>query len=499
MENILVRGKKNISKVFILALIFIGLISAFSMVNAADEKKGDFKVEYSDGKDILNTTSGTITIREGEEIVIRLPETEWGYVKAFDIVESDEEVDGTDIIDWSSEGESKGSFSKKLRIIIKAKEVSKKSTCSVEIKYIPKGISSTQTAKYKIVVDKNVTSFEITKNPQKVCYTIGEEVNLAGMKMKVKYLYSEKEDEFISNEKGEKLGLTYSPKKIAADTKTITVTYKGKSDTFNITVKENKPVTPQQPTQSEGSNQKPSNSSNNQPETKVYTNKLTVGDKLKLKSGSGWKKYKSKSINSAYKTMTGGTTFTIEAIDGNWLTIKGESTYKYLYYGPEASSYFSRVTTTSNSSNSSNSSSTANTTNTTAPQYSNGTAVKKGDSIKMTKGNSWNVYSDSSCKTIKTYIQASKGLTYKVESISGNILKISQAGKEVGYIKWYNSNTGARSYFSNVGTSASVETGTKVETQQGTSTEVISQTMNLLVNLIETIFKSILEGITTAK
>ncbi len=476
MENIFVKSKKNISKIFILALIFIGVIGALTMVNAANEETINLVVGQS------------ITKNPGIQ-------TKWGGYESIKY-----EIGKSETVEVTQTGaEVVGFYGERMELKFTAKKAGE---CKIKVTYAPNFWDELKEKTYIIKVEANgVKSIKVIGAPSNNIYNAGDKINLTGIKVSV------------TNSDGTDGGLapvseltctpTVAPSE-SGDHK-ITVEYKGAKATFEIHV---------DPTNNgsdeDGNNNNDNDNGSNSDE--VYTNKLTAGDTLKLKSGSGWKKYTSKNMNSKYKTMTGGTTFTIKEIDGNWITIKDESTYKFLYYGKEASKYFSKVTT-SNNTNNNNSGSNSNQgsnnnqnasnnkpTVSTAPQYSNGTAVKTGDSIKMTKGNSWNVYSDSSCKSIKSYIQSNKGLTYKVEAISGNIIKLSQSGKEIGYIKWYNSNTGAKNYFSNVETSSNNNTGTNTQggTEQGCFTENTSMVLNMVASLLQEILEAILTNITTA-
>lgn len=466
MENILVKGKRNISKIFILTLIFFGVISALTFVNAADE----------------------INLVVGDSITKSPLTSDWGgypkdYIKYIEGDKSIVEVErtGTDL-----QGFYEGTKDLKFKAL-------KAGKCTIEVTYYPNMWAfSSKTTTYTInVAPIKVAEVVVQNNPKKDVYNPGEKIVLDGAIIKCK-MNNDKEETIKTGDFSKiKLDPEVAPSK--SDHYEIKVTYAG------VTTKEGKGIKiyvnpPKQSSDNEekedvnnGNNDKNNNDNN----AKVYTSNLKIGDTLKLKNNSGWKKYKSKSLNSAYTTMTGGTTFTIEAISENWLTIKGESTYKYLYYGPEASSHFSVVKVTENDSNKEQSNNKPTTTK-SAPQYSDGTSVKKGDSIKMTKGNSWNVYSDSSCKTIKTYIQANKGLTFKVEDINGNFVKLSQNGKEVGYIKWYNSSTGAMSYFA--------KTGSSPDTSKNdvNCSEEMTEALNLMTELITKILTSLLESLSTA-
>lgn len=103
------------------------------------------------------------------------------------------------------------------------------------------------------------------------------------------------------------------------------------------------------------------------------------------------------------------------------------------------------------------------------PKYNDGTEVKVGDCVKMTKGSQWNVYTDSSVKTKKDHlIKKADGLVYTVEAIENtNSVKLSQNGKEIGWIKWYNTDAGAKNYFSKVTEPADNQEGKPADDSKG--------------------------------
>lgn len=479
MENILVKGKRNVSKIFILTLIFFGVISALTFVNAADEI--NLVVGESETKSPLTSDWG-------------------GYPKEYiKYIEGDENIVKVERTGKELKGMYEGTKDLKFKAL-------KAGKCTIEVTYYPNMWTLLpKTTTYTINVESiKIEKVSIINGPSKDVYNPGEEIKLDGMVMRYKLNNSEEYHGIDITDENELSKIKLEPKVAPSESGdfTIKVTYEGITPTNENGEKEGIEIYVNPPKQNSDNDEKEdvnngnNDKNNNDNNAKVYTSNLKIGDTLKLKNNSGWKKYKSKSLNSAYTTMTGGTTFTIEAISENWLTIKGETTYKYLYYGPEASSHFSVVKATENDSNKEQSNNKPTATK-SAPQYSDGTSVKKGDSIKMTKGNSWNVYSDSSCKTIKTYIQANKGLTFKVEDINGNFIKLSQNGKEVGYIKWYNSSTGAMSYFAKTGSSP-VDTTPDTSKNDVNCSEEMTEALNLMTELLTKILTSLLESLSTA-
>lgn len=469
MKNIL--AKERGTKIFILTLIFVGIIGALSIVNAADET--------------INLVVGKSTTRNPG-----LTSLWGGYpTDGIEYVKGDKSI-----VDISYSGaELKGFYEGKIDMKFTAKKAGQ---CTIKVTYYPSFWENKETKTYNINVEPSgVKEIKVTKKPLKDVYNPGDKIDLQGI------IVSVTNNDGTSGGTAKISDLKFSPTVAPNEggkNSSVTIEYKGVKTTFEIYVNPKKTTTNNN-NNSSNNNTQSNNTQQTTTQSTVYTNSLKVGDKLKLKSSSGWKKYSSKSMNTSYKTMNGGTEFTVEAIDGNWITIKGESTYKYLYYGSTGDKYFSKVTGTESNSNSS---SNKTETETTAPQYSNGTILKKDDVVKMTNGNSWKVYSDSSCKTVKSYIKVSDGLTYKIVSISGNILKLSQGGKEVGYIKWYNSSTGAMSYFSKVDNASpnnNVAENNSNSGKQEATTEVVSEVLNIMTKLISTILKSILQCITTVK
>ncbi len=84
-------------------------------------------------------------------------------------------------------------------------------------------------------VAKTLTSISISSNPTKTTYEIGESLNTSGLKLKLNY--SNGSSEIVSS------GFTTSGfDSSTAGTKTITVSYSGKSTTFKVTVNASAPI-----------------------------------------------------------------------------------------------------------------------------------------------------------------------------------------------------------------------------------------------------------------
>ena len=393
MENILVKGKRNVSKIFILALIFIGIIGALSVVNAAEET--------------INLIVGQST-QKNPGI-----ETTWGGYKEIICTSGDKSIVETAFAGTELKG---GSMKARTNLKFIAKKPGK---CTISVTYYASFWATKETKIYNINVEEvKPKEITVTRKPLKDVYNVGEKIDLKGLILNVKNNDGKDGDSPSIDQ------LTFSPTVApnqGGKNITITVEYKGVKTNFEVY------VNPIKTNDSSSTNTNTNTNANTKPNTNTNTN--------------------------------------------------------------------TKPNTSTN-------------TTTTAPQYSNGTAVKVSDSVKMSKGNSWKVYSDSSCKNVKSYIKVSEGLTYKVESISGNIVKLSQGGKKVGYIKWYNSSTGAMSYFSKVDSSnqnSSVAgnnsaTGNNSNTgKQEVTTEAVSEVLNLMTKLISTILKSILQCISTVK
>ncbi len=95
--------------------------------------------------------------------------------------------------------------------------------------------------------------------------------------------------------------------------------------------------------------------------TKIYTNKLKVGNKLKINSGNSWWTYtkhtgEKLSTGTKYVALKGGDKVQILEIDGNWLKVKivslssnlSKKNFKvgdvyYIYYGSTASKYITTI------------------------------------------------------------------------------------------------------------------------------------------------------------
>lgn len=466
MKNILAESERKISKIFILLILFIGVVSIFSYVNAANEK--------------INLTIGETKVIPVDQM------TDWGGIEDI-VVKIKENGSKTTGLEVKKVGKETMFYGGK-DISVTAK---KAGTYIMEVAYFKSMWADKSIKTYEITVSAKLESIKFLNTTLvKTSYKVGEKVNLNGLPLQAVYNDN-------TQKKIELSEVTYTPQTVSKNDKKITITYQGKTCELPIT------VTEPQNSNNGGSGNNSSNigggnNANQGNQEEVYTSNLKKGDTLKLKDGSGWKKYKSKSMNSGYQTLTGGKTICIQEIDGNWLTIKGETTFKYLYYGSTASGYFSKVTETNTTPNE-KPNETPNTTNTSAPQYIDGTEVKKGDSIKMSKGNSWKVYTNNSCTTVKSYIKVNENVTYKVEDINGNIVKLSKNSNEVGYIKWYNSSTGAKNYFSKVeiknDTQGNVETNKDTYLKPEISTELVTETLDVIVDLISDIIITILESI----
>lgn len=405
MKNIL--AKRSISKIFILALIFIGIIGALSVVNAAEEA--------------INLIVGqTVEKNPGFTSL-------WGGYNGSSFSKGVKCISGDkSIVQMSTSGTDMKLYKDKVNIKFKAV---KAGNCKIQVEYYPSMWASKETKVYNINVEEvKPKEIKVVKKPLKDVYNVGEKIDLKGLLL---YVTNNNGTEANSPKIDElKFTPTVAPD-VGGGKVPVTVEYKGIKTTFEIHVNAVK------------NNDKGNTNTNTSTNTKPNTN-----------------------TNTTTKPTTNAST--------------------------------------------------------TAPQYSDAKAVKKDDFIKMTKGNAWKIYSDSSCENVKGYIKVSEGLTYKVESISGNIVKLSQAGKEVGYIKWYNSSTGAMSYFSKVeNASQNNNTAEKQETATGNNlntekqeaatgnntsivkpevtTEAVSEILNLMTKLVSTILKSILQCVTTVK
>ena len=113
-------------------------------------------------------------------------------------------------------------------------DMSTAGTKTVTVTYQGKTASFNITVKAKAPA-VTVSSIEIRTTPSKLAYTVGESFNSSGLTLNV--YYSDGTSKSVTS------GFTCSsPDMSTAGTKTVTVTYKGKTASFNITVKA-KPVT----------------------------------------------------------------------------------------------------------------------------------------------------------------------------------------------------------------------------------------------------------------
>jgi len=397
MENILVKGKSNISKIFILTLIFIGVISALSMVNAAEE---------------------TINLIVGKSVTKTPLKTEWGSYNGINYLDGDRTIVDIEETGNNLKGMNEGKVSLKFKAL-------KEGQCKIQVKYCPSFWEGETEIIYVVNVESvKPEAIKVLGNPMKNVYSPGEKFSLDGMRLNV--TMNDGTTKLLSKDEFNALVLEPSVAPKTAGDYEIKVTYKG------IATKKGEGI-------------------------KIHVNPPKQNDDNKADDD---KKENNQSNNNKPN------------IPNN---------------NPSSTTKPSTSTTT------------------TAPQYSDGKEVKKDDVIKMAKGNSWNVYSDSNCKTIKTYIQSSKGLKYKVEDINGNFVKLSQNGKEVGYIKWYNTSTGAMSYFSKVeevdnnnATDTDKKENTTTDKNETINSEELTEALNLMTELITKILTSLLESLSTA-
>ncbi len=211
-------------------------------------------------------------------------------------------------------------------ITVKSNRTNKTAQCTITVKQKSNKKSNEKSNK------KTLSSISMVTNPTKTEYYLNETLNTSGLKIQLKY-----SDGTTENKTS---GFTCSPTTLKnKGSQKITVTYNGKTTSFNVTVKEKNIVD----------------------KTNIYTTKLNKGNILKIKNGYSWWTY-SKHTNAdiesgtKYLALTSNDQVEILEIDGNWLKVKisslssatSKKNFKvediyYIYYGSTASKYWTII------------------------------------------------------------------------------------------------------------------------------------------------------------
>lgn len=133
-------------------------------------------------------------------------------------------------VSWTSSNSSVASVSNG---VVTAKA---SGTATITAKFTYNGKTYSKTCNITVNnVAKTLTSISISSNPTKTTYEIGESLNTSGLKLKLNY--SDGSSEIVSNG-----FITSGFDSSTAGTKTITVSYSGKSTTFKVTVNVSAPI-----------------------------------------------------------------------------------------------------------------------------------------------------------------------------------------------------------------------------------------------------------------
>lgn len=109
-------------------------------------------------------------------------------------------------------------------------------TATITAKFTYNGKTYSKTCNITVNnITKTLTSISISSNPTKTTYEIGESLNTSGLKLKLNY--SDSSSEIVSNG-----FITSGFDSSTAGTKTITVSYSGKSTTFKVMVNDSAPI-----------------------------------------------------------------------------------------------------------------------------------------------------------------------------------------------------------------------------------------------------------------
>lgn len=109
-------------------------------------------------------------------------------------------------------------------------------TATITAKFTYNGKTYSKTCNITVNnITKTLTSISISSNPTKTTYEIGESLNTSGLKLKLNY--SDGSSEIVSNG-----FITSGFDSSTAGTKTITVSYSGKSTTFKVMVNDSAPI-----------------------------------------------------------------------------------------------------------------------------------------------------------------------------------------------------------------------------------------------------------------